>query len=165
MERCDVLFQYKNQLIADILTDKDIVRLITGNDDFSSDPKSLVYDQVYPFEYIPDTVQNGRTYVCCDVDIQTVTSKTYLNPVVYVWVFTHKSLLRLPEGGVRTDRLSSKIESIVNGSRYYGIGELELSSIKRFSPIQDYQGRSIVFQAKDYNRPHPSNKTIPSVRC
>lgn len=165
MGKCDVFFQYKNQLISDLLTNKDIVEMISGKVYSEDIPDNLVYNNVFPFEYIPDTIQVGKTFVCCDVDIQKTISKTYLNPTIYIWVFTHKSLLRMPTGGVRTDMLCSKIESIVNGNRYYGIGELELSSVKRFSPVKDYQGRVMVFNAIDYNRPHPSKKSVPSVRC
>ena len=51
-------------------------------------------------KYVPDTVAHGQTFICCDVDIQRVESKTFLRPTLYIWVFTHKSKMRLPEGGV-----------------------------------------------------------------
>lgn len=157
-------FDYKNQLMQDLLTNQTIVRLINDDNKIIDNPGCLVYEQVFPFEYIPDTVEHGQTFICCDVDIQRSINKTFLLPVLYIWVFTHKSKLRLPEGGVRTDRLVSEIAKEINGSRYYGLGELDLYSVKRFAPITDYQGKVMTFQATEFNRQSPSGKPVPTNR-
>lgn len=160
----DEFFDYKNQLMADLTSSMEIVRLL--NDEFRvcKNPESLIYSQIFPYEYIPNAVTHGQTFICCDVDIQRSVNKTYWSPILYLWVFTHKSKLRLPEGGVRTDKLCSEISKKINGSRSYGLGELELYSVKRFAPITDYQGKVMLFQANDFNRPHPSHHPIPSNR-
>lgn len=157
-------FDYKNQLMEDLLTNPKIVRLL--DDDFvpTEDPGSLVYKQVFPMEFVPDTVEHGQTFICCDVDIQRSLNKTYLLPTLYVWVFSHKSKLRLPEGGVRTDRLCAEIAETINGSRKYGLGELNLYSAKRFAPMTDYQGKVLTFQATDFNRLSPTGKPVPANR-
>lgn len=162
-EQLDELFDYKNQLMADLLTNKDIVALIDETVELKN-AKKLVYKQVFPYEYVPDTVEEGKTFICCDVDIQKAVNKTYLLPTLYVWVFTHKSKLRLPEGGVRTDRLASKIAGAINGSHYYGLGELDLYSVKRFAPMTDFQGKVMTFYATDFNKLHNPTKSIPSNR-
>ena len=156
----DELFGYKNQLMEDLLTNERIVELL--NDDTElHDAASLMYTQVFPYEYVPETVEHGHTFICADVDIQSVTSKTYYNPVLYVWVFSHKSKLRLPEGGVRTDKLVHEIAKALSGNRFYGLGELDLYSVKRFAPMTDYQGKVLVFHAQDFNRLSPTGKPIP----
>lgn len=157
-------FDYKNQLVQDLLTNETIVRLLSDDCVRINNLETLVYNQVFPYEYIPDTVERGQTFICCDVDVQRSVNKTFLLPVLYVWVFTHKSKLRLPEGGVRTDKLASEIAKAINGSRYYGLGELDLYSAKRFAPITDYQGKVLTFQATDFNRFTPSGKPVPSNR-
>lgn len=157
-------FDYKNQLMEDLLTNPKIVELLTDDKADREHPEKLVYSQVYPFEYIPETVEHGETFICCDVDIQRSLNKTYLLPVLYIWVFTHKSKVRLPEGGVRVDKLVSEIAKEINGSRYYGLGELDLYSAKRFAPITDYQGKVLTFQATDFNRQSPTGKPVPSNR-
>ena len=157
-------FDYKNQLVQDLLTNETIVRLLSDYCVLINNPETLVYNQVFPYEYIPDTVERGQTFICCDVDVQRSVNKTFLLPVLYVWVFTHKSKLRLPEGGVRTDKLASEIAKAINGSRYYGLGELDLYSAKRSAPITDYQGKVLTFQATDFNRFTPSGKPVPSNR-
>lgn len=163
LEQLDELFDYKNQLMEDLLTHKDIVALIDDTVELKN-ANRLVYRQVFPYEYIPQTVEEGKTFVCCDVDIQKTVNQTFLLPTLYVWVFTHKSKLRLPEGGVRTDKLCSKIAGTINGSREYGLGELDLYSVKRFAPMTDFQGKVMTFTAKDFNRLYNPNRPIPSNR-
>lgn len=156
-------FDYKNQLMEDLLTNSEIVRLI--NDTVTlENAEALAYTQVFPCEYVPDTVEHGKTYICFDVDILESVNKTYLLPTLYVWVFTHKSLLRLPEGGVRTDKLCSEICNAINGSRMYGLGELNLYSVKRFAPMTDYQGKCMAFRAVDFNKQFDPNRPTPSNR-
>ncbi len=157
-------FRYKNQLINDMLTNKEIVKLLAAPDEKPKDAPALVYSQVFPYEYVPDTIEHAQTFVCCDVDIDEVQSKTYLSPTLYIWVFTHKSLLRLPQGGVRTDRLCEEIAKTINGSRYYGLGELGLKKVRRFAPIVDYQGKVLTFSARDFNRVSPSGRSAPTNR-
>lgn len=159
----DEFYDYKNKFVEDIVTNEVIVGLLDG--EFTEDGcKKLVYSQVFPYEYIPDTVEEATTFICCDVDVLEVMNKTFLKPTIYVWVFTHKSKLRLPEGGVRTDKICSEIAKAINGSRYYGLGELELYSVRRFAPMTDYQGKVMTFHAKDFNRQYEHNKSTPSNR-
>lgn len=160
----DEFFGYKNQLIDDLLASEQIVTLLSDDCKAIRKPGGLVYSQIFPYEYIPETVTHGQTFICCEVEIQRVSNKTFLTPALYVWVFTHKSKMRLPGGGVRTDKLCSEIAKAINGSRFYGLGELCLYSVRRFAPITDYQGKVMMFQATDFNRFSPSEKPIPTNR-
>lgn len=156
-------FNYKNTLIGDLISEEDIVCLI--DEQFVSDPPSLVYDRIFPFEFLPDTVQEGKTYLCIDVDIRksAENGKKYI-PTISIWIFTHKSLMKLPQGGVRVDKICSLISKKINGSLWYGQGKLELESVKRFAPMTDYQGKCMVFVTKDVSNVFDPLKKIPSNR-
>ena len=156
-------YDYKNQLLEDILTDEEIVKLINSSVEIV-DAASLVYKQVFPLEYIPKTIDEGLTFICCDVDIQRALGKPLYMPTIYVWVFAHRSNLRLPEGGLRIDKLCSKICAKINGSFKYGVGALQFISSKRFAPLTDYQGRCLVFHAEDFALQFNPNKEIPANR-
>lgn len=158
------LYDYKNQLMEDLLTNEEIVRLISDDVPFEKAAK-LAYTQVFPYEYIPSTVQDGKTYICFDVDIASTDGKTFLVPALRIWILTHGSMLRLPEGGVRTDKLCSAICEVLNGSRKYGLGELNLTGVRRFAPMTDYIGKAMTFSAKEFNRPFsPKKQVTPSNR-
>lgn len=161
----DELFAYKNQLMKDLLTNPKIVSLINDKIDFEN-ADQLAYTQVFPYEYIPDTAQEGMTYVCFDVDVTKADNKSFLEPVIYVWVFSHRHALRLPEGGVRPDQICTEICKALNGSRMYGLGQLNFYSLRRFSPMTDYLGKAMTFYATEVNRQwqYDSAKPIPSNR-
>lgn len=161
------LYDYKNSLVKDLCCDEKIVKLITGNNGASVPNHGLPYTQIFPYEYVPDTVNDGKTFICLDIDIVSVPNKTYYIPVIYVWIFTHTSRMRVDNdgggGAILLDELAVAVNKILNGSRYYGLGELRLDSVGRFKPITDYIGRSMVYYAKDFNRPKgridaPSNR-------
>lgn len=156
-------FDYKNKLMEDLLTNPEVVKLLDDSVEMRN-ASSLAYTHVFPYEYIPDTVEHAKTFICFDVDVQESINKTFLLPTLYIWVFSHKSKLRLREGGVQTDKLVSEIAKSINGSRFYGLGELDLYSVKRFTPVTDYQGKVMTFHAKEFNRLSPNNKPVPSNR-
>jgi len=156
-------YDYKNTLMGDIITNQTIVELIDESKTQQT-AYQLAYTNIFPYEYIPDTVEHGETFICFDVDIQKAMNKTFYQPTIYIWVFTHKSLLRIPEGGIRPDRITEELAKMLNGSRMYGLGELDLYSVRRFAPMTDYQGKVMTFYAEDFNRPHPSDKVIPANR-
>ena len=156
-------YDYKNQLMKDILENEAVFKLIDENATAETAPK-LAYKQVFPCEYVPDTIEEGRTYICFDVDVQESINDTYLIPTLFVWVFTHRSKLRLPEGGVRTDKLCSEICKMINGSMQYCLGELNLFAVKRFAPMTDYQGKVMTFSGKEFNRRYDPQKFIPANR-
>ena len=109
-------FDYKNRLMMDLLTNEKIVRLIDDSiSDLDTAYEKLAYKRVFQYDYIPETIEEAGTYVCFDVDIQKTLNKTYLLPAIYIWIFSHKSVLRLPEGGVRTDTLAFEISKAING--------------------------------------------------
>ena len=157
------LFDYKNQLMQDLLTNEKLVKLI-DKECTLDDAGKLAYTRVFPYEYIPDTANNGDTFVCFDVDILDVFNKTFLNPTLYVWVFTHRTNLRLPQGGLLVDEFCAELCETINGSRMYGMGELEFKSMRRFAPMTDFQGKCLIFKAVEVNRYHTPLKPVPENR-
>lgn len=160
----DELFDYKNRLMMDLVTNDKIIKLLQDETDPNKKPEDYIYTNLYPFEYIPDTNEHGRTMICFDVEVQRAQNKTFYDPVIYVWIFCHKSKMRLPEGGVRIDAIAAEIANTISGSRHYGLGELEFFSSRRFAPINDYQGKQLTFQAKDFNTIYARRHKIPTNR-
>ena len=86
-------------------------------------------------------------------------NKTFYVPVLYVWILVHKGALRTADKHLRLDELCAEVNKILNGSRYYGLGELELSSVDGFKPITDYLGKALTYVAADFNLPSGRRKT------
>ncbi len=96
-------FDYKNQLMNDLLTNEEIVRLLADDCKPVNDVQDLVYKQVFPYEYIPETIEHGRPLSAAMLTSKKSVNKTFLIPVLYIWVFSHKSKLRLPKENRRWD--------------------------------------------------------------
>ena len=156
-------YDYKNRLIKEIITDDDMVDLIDPNHTVD-DPFDMIYENINPYEFYPETIEKGRVYLCCDVDVFSTGDRPYYTLTLYIWVFAHKSLLKVPEGGVRTDKICAAIDRKINGSRYYGQGRLELNSSKRFAPMADYAGKMLTYRATDVNKLSMINNDTPANR-
>ena len=102
--------------------------------------------------------------MCCDVDVLDVGKRPYYGLALYIWVFAHKSVLRLPKGGVRTDAICANIDQRISGSRLYGMGKLELDYVKRFAPMADYTGKVMRYVATDFYRLNDLKQPVPSNR-
>lgn len=159
------LFDYKNLLMKELCSNEAIVRLLSQQDDPQVPNYDLPYTQIYPFEYVPETEDKGRSFICFEVDIHKVENKTFYIPVIYVWVIVHKGSLRTKDKRLRLDELTVEVNKILNGSRYFGLGAVELDSTEGFHPTVDYLGRVLVYYAADFNQPSgrrkmPANRKI-----
>lgn len=143
-------FQYKNKIMELFCNNQELVELVSGNPD--TDGLTLPYTRIFPFEFVPETIDDGDTFICYDVDIPEIDNEVIYSPVIWVWIFTHKSRLRLPKGGVRTDKIAEVVDHMLNGNRELGLGELDLKMVGRFVPQKDFQGRVLAYQAHDTNR-------------
>ena len=156
-------YDYKDRLMMDLCSNEEIVKLLTGEEHPTVPNRDLPYTQIYPFQFIPETENNARTFICFDVDILKAPNKTFYNPVIYIWVLAHKSKMRTKGKGCLTDAITCEIDHMLNGNRNYGQGELELGPVDRFIPTTDYLGREMVYFTQDFNR-KPGIKQIPMNR-
>ena len=157
-------FDYKNLLMQDICKNQRMVYLITEDEKASMPNYTLPYSQVFPFEFVPETEDNGRTFVCFDIDMKkSAQTRVTYDLILYIWVFTHKSNLRTRDKRLRLDDMTSVLCQMLNGNRFYGMGKLELESVDGFTPIADYKGKTMVFVARDWNLTS-ADKKLPTNR-
>lgn len=156
-------YDYKNRLMMDLCSNEEIVKLVTGQEKPKVPARNLAYEQIYPYQFIPETENNARTFICFDVDIARAPNKTFYYPVIYIWVLVHKSKMKTDGLGCRTDAITCAIDRMLNGNRFYGQGALELGPVERFIPTTDYLGRGMVYYTRDFNRT-PGMKQVPGNR-
>lgn len=156
-------YDYKNRLMKDLCSNLEIVKLVTGDANPKVPNKNLPYTQIFPFQFIPETENDARTFICFDVDIVNVPNKTFYKPVIYIWIIAHKSNMRTASQGCRTDAISCEIDHMLNGNRNYGQGELMLGPVTRFNPNTDFLGRQLIYTTRDFNR-SPGMKPTPAYR-
>ena len=152
------LYDYKSRLMMDICSNEEVVKLLTNNPDAIVPNTQLPYTQVFPFERVPTETDDAKTFICFDVDVISVENRTYYIPIIYLWIFTHESMMRT-DNGIRIDRISSALDKHLNGNRFYTLGELELDTVTRFVPTKTYLGRVVTYVGKEFNRPSGSKAT------
>lgn len=157
------LFDYKNKLMEDLCKNEEIVRLVTGEECPLLPAHELAYKKFFPYEHIPETASEASVYICFEVTARKVPNKTFYYPMIYIWIAAHQSKMRPEWGGVLTDQIAIEIDKMLNGSRLYGQGELELSAVDTFAPTTGYLGRSLAYATRDFNRgnmkhPVPGNR-------
>jgi hypothetical protein len=173
----DDLGGYKEIIINLLLENKDVIDLmlpnpvdgydidtqLLGSDTVKDSSGNLIFPgQIFPYFYTDGTNEKARTFVLIEDKISIGKMPTLFKTVTfYVYVFTHKSLLKMSgkekakfkqkgyKGSNRTDILSSAIDKTLNKNQIFGIKELQLNGVDIYKPSSnnDYYGRVLIYNA------------------
>ena len=143
--------EFRTNLMQAICSDQDLVNLIYNDDEHVAPDRTLPYRYVFPIPYVPETTEEASTYVCLRLSVPTVQSKTVKDVAIYIYVVTHKDLMRA-KGGLRIDKMAERVDAILNGSTNYGLGRLKLDKIDDVYPAKDYYGLILKYVNADFNR-------------
>lgn len=143
---------YKQTLMQAICTSDTIVNLMK----LQSDPAEITgrdmrYKRIYPYNYVPLTIETAQTFICFTVTAPNVKDNLIAELRLTVYVFTHQDLMRTKDG-MRTDLLVSEIDKLLNRSTDYGLGKVSLKMCDVMQvPCQGYSGLFSVYSVKDFN--------------
>lgn len=143
---------YKQTLMETICTSPTIVSLLKKETD-SADitGRDMRYDRIFPYNYVPLTIENATTFICFTVTAPNVRDDIISELRLVIYVFTHQDLMRTAKG-MRTDLIVSEIDKLLNGSTKYGLGKVSLRSCDVMQvPAQGYSGLYLVYAVKEFN--------------
>lgn len=146
----DELSKYKIEIMKRLCLSDKIQSLILLSKS-QRNGREMMYKNIFPYAFVPDTVVNSNTFICFDLEVQRVQNRTFKDINILFWIFTHQSLMRA-DGGIRTDLIASEVDKILNGNRDLGLGTVELKKVLRVNPAKDYHGRNLVYRSVDFNR-------------
>lgn len=146
----DELSKYKIEIMKRLCLESKIQNLILLSES-QINGREMMYKNIFPYAFIPDTITNASTFICFDLEVERVQNRTFKDINILFWTFTHQTLMRTSEG-IRTDILASEIDKIINGNRNLGLGTVELKKVLRVNPAKDYHGRSLIYRSVDFNR-------------
>lgn len=156
---------FKNRIVSKLIHDNNVVDvLLNGNEgDKDIEVTLLGSDEtgtdgcVFEFEYVPDTQETSKTFLCVEVIPEETSGDTITGMSVYVFAYCSKNIMqtyhRKGTAGTRIDILISDIDKILNGNQEFGIGPLEWAGSDIYKPAQIYYGRMIVYRANAFRRP------------
>lgn len=146
------LTYYRKSIMKALCCDEDVVKLVSDDETAIPPNRDLMYENIFPYAYIPDTEKETDTFICFSVAIPRVENKTYKTMNIYFYIFTHQSLMRT-SNGLRTDLLAEAIDKMTNGALGLGLGRIKLDRVEDISPTTHYHGLAVQYTVTDFNRP------------
>lgn len=146
------LTEYRQEIMKALCSDEEIVKLVTDKADSLVPNRALMYKNIYPYAYTPDTVKETDTFICFRLTVPEVMNKTCKQMNITFYIFTHQNLIRTQDG-LRPDLIGEAIERLFNGSLDLGLGRVKLEGMDDISPTTDYHGIALEYSVLEYNRP------------
>lgn len=156
MGQASPITRYKRKLMSSIVNSPELISLIDKN--YVEDGEcvdvddGLVYKQIFPYYYIPDTQDHELSYVMMKVNGLGTKNKMYTSVEVYICVAAHQGIMKVNGGkGTRIDMMGEIVEDLFNGRDDFGFGEMELRSNIEDSINNVIRCRILRFVVEDFN--------------
>ena len=157
MARFKELGQYKQLIMLKLLESQDICKAVYyQTENFLDladieDPTEIVYKNIFPHSFVPEVDDTAKTYLAIHFKRFRSINNYFKSGLIYVSVFTHKSLFKTNYGVTRIDFLLNKIDECLNGLRGIGLGELEFYEMDEFTVNNSYSGAYLSYKPVDFN--------------
>lgn len=153
MANLEELTLYKSRLMQSFCSSKELASYLAVEGEPTLFGKDLSYKRVFPYSHVPQIKDEARSFICFDIEVPMVKNDIIKTIQINVYIISHQNLMRLPDGGgMRIDVMASEVDKILNGSSDYGLGTVELISLRSFNPITGYYGRELKYRVLDINR-------------
>lgn len=146
--------EFKLTLIRKFIENENIVKLIGASADEVEYPDDLIYSHIFPYNRIPDTEQEVKTYITVMVNVTSLPRHNDItrNVSIIVRIYTHKDLMRVSgSSSDRIDLLSANIDEVLNESYDFGIGYVSLGSNTEHVLDSAHFFRELVFNTDTLN--------------
>lgn len=154
----DELIDYSSLIISKLATSPEIVELMLDSPgiDVASEEAEKARERMFDYDYIDDTVLSSGAYIMVDADMVDLPSGTIKELEVYVQIVVSKEFMTLDAKkfkgvkGNRRDNLARRIDLILNGSREFGIGRLQLASARTSSVPDAFTSKLLTYEVVDF---------------
>jgi len=112
--------------------------------------KSLVYNKIYPYQFIPDIEDKQSSFITMDFEFEPCGSE-YRYGHIYFYIIVHKNLLRNDTGMLRHHYILNQLDETFNKIRNISIGKLQSGRAKPFVFHNGkWLGVSMAYKAVDF---------------
>lgn len=122
------IIKCKNEAVAKLVASDEVIKAM-GNDDIEENDEAI-YKYIFPYFYIPYTIEGSHSYICVKVIMTGRQSVNDLfgNYSVIIWVIVNQSLMQMDGvgGATRLDHLADIVETIFAGSEAFGTKRLQI---------------------------------------
>ena len=145
--------EIKDRVIEMILSDQTVVDLIADDKYKTAPAPDLMYRRVFPFIFVPETVDRASGMVCVEANILTVNTDTTINIELTIVTMCHADTMHT-DFGTRIDALADAIDDLINHSREFGIGKIVPSArypTDTVLPNYGYVCRKVKYTVPNFN--------------
>lgn len=144
--------RYREIIFQKLIEDKVLTDLVDVEGEYAGREEDLLYKRIYPYEYIPDIIEEAGCYVLFDLDVElNRKNRTFNKFNLYIYTLAHINSMRTPTG-LRPDLMVSQIEDIFDGMSILGVGEMKLVYNRRFYTGERFRGRALCFEMLDFRQ-------------
>lgn len=156
----DDLIDFSSDVINKLINSKEVVGLIVDKNDpdlFGEDGENA-RDHMFDYDYIDETVLQAGAYIMVDVDMTEASSGSINDLEIYVQIVVSKKYMNLDPKkfagikGNRRDNLARQVDLLLNGSRDFGVGRLQLASARTASVPQAFTSKMLVYRIPDFSK-------------
>ena len=141
------IIKCKNEAVAKLVASDEVIKAM-GNDDIDENDEAM-YKYIFPYLYIPYTIEGSHSYICMKVIMTGRQSVNDLfgNYSVIIWVIVNQSLMQMDGvgGATRLDHLADIVETIFAGSEAFGTKRLQLVSNTEDDLDTRHRARKLTF--------------------
>ena len=138
--------KYKNTILSLIISNENIVDLLSGNIEQSED---LIGVNLFDYPKIP-LAEEELAYITVEIDVPTmfnIKNKIFRKPQIVLDIIVHDKLMKTNTIGNRLDLLCSEIDRAFNGFSGLGFKNWEFDSLKSIYYTNRHYGKRITFSA------------------
>lgn len=156
MSRLSEISTYKNTILTKLIQNDNIVKAVGNvNSDFMdtasiSNPRELLFKNIYPFLYVPDAEEEQKCYITMKFKFKRSGSYYKVGNIRF-YVFAHQDILKTDYPWLRTDYILNEIETLFNETRELGIGELQFGDMDDMKVSSAHCGSYIEYVNLSFN--------------
>ena len=98
----DEIGVFKNRVVSKLINDENVLDVLLGNTDNIDDPETLLLGKngsgeggcVFKYEYVPDTQENSKTFLCVEVVPEQTSGDSITMMTIYVFAYCSKNLMQ-----------------------------------------------------------------------
>lgn len=158
----DLIEDYRNVITNEILSNEVLVDILSHGTLTTDDADELVWKNVLPQEFDPETITETDSYIFYDINEATSTQvgrngTGYVTLTLFFWILTHRDIVRY-EGNVSTSKNRLRNDIIVRELKKtfapvsnLGISKNRLLYNNLFTQTNyKYTGRLLAFKITDF---------------
>lgn len=154
----DALINFSAKIIQKIAASQEVVGLMLNDPDIlmTSEAALNIYDDLYDYDYVDDTIDGDKALIMVDVDMLRQSSPTMSDYEIYVQVVCTKQYMKLTPSlfkgvrGNRRDNIVRYIDLLLNGSKEFGIGKLELKRVNTAVVPEKLTSKLLTYKVVDF---------------